>query len=312
MEKTINQTFDPQAESTTEYVIETKLLTKRFPNKVAVDHVDMHVKKGDIYGLIGKNGAGKTTAMKLILGIMNPTAGEIKLFGSPALFKMRSRIGSLIETPGFYKGCTAYENMKRFAMVSGGTEQEIQDLLAFVGLADVGKKKAGKFSLGMKQRLGIAIALLGNPELLILDEPINGLDPAGIKEIRDLIVKLNRERGVTFLISSHLLDELGKIATRYGIINNGELVDEITAKELEERCRQGIEIVTAEPDKAIEILKENGLTEYERNGNRILLHAAFDRSAEINGLLVTGGVPISALSIRQNGFEDYFIERLGK
>lgn len=312
MEETMIQTPETQDSATPEYVIETRALTKRFPNKIAVDHVNMHVRRGDIYGLIGKNGAGKTTAMKLILGIMRPSAGEIKLFGSKSLFKMRSRVGSLIETPGFYKGCSAYENMKRFALVSGGTDQEIHDLLAFVGLGEVSKKKAGHFSLGMKQRLGIAIALLGNPELLILDEPINGLDPTGMKEIRDLIIKLNREKGVTFMISSHLLDELGKIATRYGIINNGELVDEISSAELTERCRRGIEIITDDPDKAAQILSENGYTDYQRNEWSLLLHADVDRSAEINKLLVTSGVSVMGLSVRQNGFEDYFIERLGK
>ena len=295
-----------------EYVIETRSLTKRFPTKVAVDHINMHVKKGDIYGLIGKNGAGKTTAMKLILGIMRPSAGQIKLFGSTRLFKMRSRIGSLIETPGFYKGCTAFENMKRFAIVSGGTDQEINELLDFVGLGDVGKKKAGHFSLGMKQRLGIAIALLGNPDLLILDEPINGLDPTGMKEIRDLILKLNREKGVTFMISSHLLDELGKIATTYGIINNGELVEEITAEELEDRCRQGLKIAADDINQAEAILKESGFTDISHRGESLLVHTDLTRSAEINTLLVKKGIAVSELTVLNYGFEDYFIERLGK
>lgn len=218
-------------------VIETKKLTKKFPNKIAVNQVDIHVEQGDIYGLIGKNGAGKTTTMRMILGTLFPTDGEILLFGNSNLAAERKRIGSLIEAPGLYRNCSAYENMKRFSILYGGTDQEIKEILDFVGLGNVGKKKAGHFSLGMKQRLGIALALLGNPELLVLDEPINGLDPAGIKEIRDLITKLNKEKGVTFLISSHLLDELGKIATRYGIINNGELVDEISAEELQERCK---------------------------------------------------------------------------
>ncbi len=204
-----------------EYVIETCGIFKRYRNRFAVNNVSIHVKRGDIYGLIGKNGAGKTTLMKLILGLANPTMGGVKLFGDTKLDAARKRIGSLIEDPGLYKGCTAYENMLRFSILYGADKNEIPVLLKLVGLDDTGNKKAGAFSLGMKQRLGIAIALLSHPEVPILDEPINGLDPAGIKEIRDIILNLNREHGVTFIISSHLLDELSKIVTRYGIVNDG-------------------------------------------------------------------------------------------
>ena len=298
-------------ENAVEYVIETRLLTKRFPGKIAVNKVDMHVKKGAIYGLIGKNGAGKTTAMKMILGIASPTEGEIFLFGKTDLKKARGRIGSLIEAPGIYKNCTAFENMKRFSLVAGGSDEEINKLLSFVGLGDVGKKKAGAFSLGMKQRLGIAIALLGSPEVLILDEPINGLDPAGIKEIRDLIVKLNKEKGVTFLISSHLLDELGKVATDYGIINDGKLVEEISAAELNARCLDGLNIVLPDPEKAADFLKQNGFEDLKIKKQSILLYNAVDRSAEVNELLVKNGFAVSELSIHKNGFEEYFIKRLG-
>ena len=202
--------------------------------------------------------------------------------------------------------------MKRFSLIAGGTEEEIKELLAFVGLANVGSKKAGFFSLGMKQRLGIAIALLGNPELLILDEPINGLDPAGIKEIRDVILKLNREKGVTFLISSHLLDELGKIATSYGIINDGRLVDEISAEELADRCRQGLRVAVDDAGKAIDLLKKDGYTDIKEKKNILFLHTETERSPEINELLVKGGVKVSELTVQNNGFEEYFIERLGK
>jgi len=294
------------------YVIETKSLTKKFPNKLAVDRINMHVSAGDIYGLIGRNGAGKTTAMKMILGILTPTEGSIELFGSQSLGTERRRIGSLIETPGIYKNCSAFENMKRFAYVSGGDDDKIRELLAFVGLGDVGNRKAGTFSLGMKQRLGIAIALLGDPEVLILDEPINGLDPAGIKEIRDMILKLNHDKGVTFLISSHLLDELGKIATTYGIINNGELVEEISAEELARRCRKGIRISVKDLRTAEELLRANGYTDLTVEGSQIILHNEVQHSAEINELLVRGGVSVSELSILNEGLEDYFIKRLGK
>ena len=215
-----------------EYVIETSGLVKRYGLKKAVNNVSIHVKKGDIYGLIGKNGAGKTTLMKLLLGLTFANRGEMKLFGSDLLNKERSKIGALIEAPGLYTGDTAYGNLKRFGILTDSTEEEIFDILKLVGLDNVGKKKVKAFSLGMKQRLGIGIALLGSPELLILDEPVNGLDPQGIKEVRDTLLKLN-EKGVTVLISSHLLDELGKIATKFGIMRDGELVDEISAEEIE-------------------------------------------------------------------------------
>ena len=295
------------------YVIETRNLTKKFPNKLAVDKVNIHVEQGDIYGLIGKNGAGKTTSMRMILGTLFPTEGEILLFGNDNLAKERRRIGSLIEAPGIYKNCTAYENMKRFSILYGGTDEEIKDILEFVGLGDVGKRKAGHFSLGMKQRLGIALALLGNPELLILDEPINGLDPAGIKEVRDLIIKLNQERGVTFLISSHLLDELGKIATRYGIINNGELVDEISAAELQERCKTCLIIGVDNVKKAETLLKKEKLLDnYQVSEDKLMIYSHLEDPSLFNKILVEGGVKVNQLTFSANAFEDYFIERLGK
>lgn len=296
-----------------EYVIETSNLAKKFSNKVVVDKVSMHVRKGDIYGFIGKNGAGKTTTMKMILGLLNVTEGEIKINGSNNLDKERSKIGSLIENAGLYKNATAYENMKRFSILYGGSDTEIKEILEFVGLAQTGSKKAGQFSLGMKQRLGIAIALLGNPEILILDEPINGLDPQGIKEIRDLIIKLNKEKGVTFLISSHILDELAKITTRYGIINSGELVEEIDAKELLERSKKNLKITVNDVNKSLELLKNNNfLNEYEVKDNSIILYGDFKESSLINKLLVENDISVSELTTNEDAFEEYFIERIGK
>ena len=296
-----------------EYVIETSNLTKKFSNKAVVDKVSMHVRKGDIYGFIGKNGAGKTTTMKMILGLLNVTEGEIKINGSNNLDKERSKIGSLIENAGLYKNATAFENMKRFSILYGGSDTEIKEILEFVGLAQTGSKKAGQFSLGMKQRLGIAIALLGNPEILILDEPINGLDPQGIKEIRDLIIKLNKERGVTFLISSHILDELAKITTRYGIINSGELVEEIDAKELLNRSKKNLKITVNDINKSLELLKNNNfLNEYEVKDNSIILYGDFKESSLINKLLVENNISVSELTTNEDAFEEYFIERIGK
>ena len=192
-----------------DYVLRTQCLTKQFGEKTAVKNVSMQIKKGEIYGFIGKNGAGKTTLMRLILGAAMPTGGSIELFGGKENEnEARHRIGALLEYPCIYKNCTALENLRRFAILTGADADELEDILELVGLKGVGRKKAGQFSLGMKQRLAIGIALLGHPEFLVLDEPINGLDPAGIKEIRDVILTLNQKKGVTFLVSSHLLDEL--------------------------------------------------------------------------------------------------------
>ena len=296
-----------------DYIVKTFNLTKKFGNKLAVNKLNMHIKKGDIYGFIGKNGAGKTTTMKLLLGLINSTEGDIELFESTNLNEQRRKIGSLIESPGFYKNCTAYENMKRFSLLYGGTDKEIKEILEIVGLSNTGARKVCNFSLGMKQRLGIAIALLGNPEFLILDEPINGLDPSGIKEIRDTILKLNQEYGVTFLISSHILDELAKITTTYGIINNGILVEEVSQNELIDRCKQSLNITVSDVSKAEMILKDKGyLNNYQIKDSTIILYSNIDKREEMNELLVTNGIKVSELALNSVDFEDYFIERIGK
>ena len=294
-------------------VLKAESLTKRFRDKVAVNKVDMTIERGDIYGFIGKNGAGKTTTMKLILGLSFPDEGKIEYFGGMPPEKARRKIGSLIEAPGLYKNCSAYENMKRFSILSGGTDKEIKDCLHLVGLGDTGNKIAGEFSLGMRQRLGIAISLLGDPEFLILDEPINGLDPEGIREIRDAILSLNRERGVTFLISSHLLDELAKVVTKYGIISDGVLLEEITAKQLEERCRSGLKITVDNTSKALSVLEGRiDKANIGIEGNSLLLQSDAEYAGKINGLLVRSGVEVRELALLHGGFEDYFIERLGR
>ena len=219
-----------------ETVLKTEHLTKIFGNKAAVNDVSMTIEKGDIYGFIGKNGAGKTTLMRLVLNLIFPTSGTIELFGESKLTKANlSRTGSLIEAPTLFLNYSARENLKRFAILYGADNNDIENVLKEVDLTDTGNKKAGKFSFGMKQRLGIAIALLGNPDFIILDEPVNGLDPEGMKEIRDLILRLNREKGTTFLISSHLIDELSKVVTKYGIIRDGVLVEEISAENLKKK-----------------------------------------------------------------------------
>lgn len=299
-------------ESQTRWVIETSNLTKTYGSKTVLDHVNMHVAKGDIYGFIGKNGAGKTTLMKLLLGMSQPTEGTITLFGTKKLNVARRLIGSLIEEPALYKNCTAAENMKRFAILSGTDYHEIDEILHFVGLGDVGNKKVGKFSLGMKQRLGIAIAMLGHPDLLILDEPINGLDPEGIKEIRDLLLRLNREQEVTVLVSSHLLDELAKITTRYGIINHGKLVEEISAEELLQQCQQKLHIVCDQPAVAAQVIKKlYPKAKITAHDNSLDVAGEKLESAKVNQALVKGNVNVESITFAADNMEDYFIQRMG-
>lgn len=295
-----------------EQILITQNLTKRFGNKTAVDGVSMHISKGDIYGLIGKNGAGKTTLMRMILSLAFPTSGEIELFGGEAFSVAGRKIGSLIETPAFFKNCSAYENLKRFAILYGADDSNITELLELVELTDVGKKNAGQFSLGMKQRLGIAISLLGNPEFVILDEPTNGLDPEGMAGIRNLIQKLNREKGITFLISSHLLDELSKTVTKYGIINSGKLIEEIDAAELQEKCRHKLIIKTDTSEKAAEMLKEMGVNEFDVMQDSIVMYAHLNKGAILNRALTQNGILVSGIEVQSDGLEQYFLEKVGK
>lgn len=228
-----------------EIVLKTQGLTKKYTDEYAVNHVDMAVNQGDIYGFIGINGAGKTTFMRIICGLVKPTEGSMALFGASGgkeLRAARKKIGALIEHPAFYPAMTAMENLevqRRYLNMDLGKNRKeaMQELLELVGLEDTGHKRVGAFSLGMKQRMGLAIALIGNPELLILDEPTIGLDPVGVVELRELLMKLNRERNITVFFSSHNLSEMERLATRYGFLHKGKLVKEITAEKLEEECK---------------------------------------------------------------------------
>ena len=294
-----------------ETILKTKNLTKKFGNKLAVNKVNMTIHKGEIYGFIGKNGAGKTTLMKMVLGLSLPTSGEIDLFGEDNINKVGLKVGSLIESPGLYRNATAIENMYRFSLIYGGKD-DIHELLDLVGLKNVGKKKVKDFSLGMKQRLGIAISLLGNPELLVLDEPINGLDPAGIKEVRDVILKLNKEKGITFLISSHLLDELSRVVTKYGIINDGVLVEEVDSSELINRCKNKLIIVTNDINKTREVLKEI-VNEEDMviNNNELHIISHVEEGEKINKFLCDHNIYASSIYANQDSLEDYFIRKIG-
>ena len=275
-----------------EYVLRTQNLTKQFGEKTAVKNVSMQIKKGEIYGFIGKNGAGKTTLMRLVLGAAMPTGGSIELFGGEeSENEARHRIGALLEYPCIYKNCTALENLRRFAILTGADTDELEDILDLVGLKGVGKKKAGQFSLGMKQRLAIGIALLGHPEFLVL----------------------NQKKGVTFLVSSHLLDELSKIVTTYGIIKDGVLIEQITAKELEGRCRHHLKLRVDNIPKAqalLECIADPKAIKVQ--DDCIYLFDLLDKSDKVNRLLVRHGIKVSELSMQTSSLEEYFLERMGK
>ena len=230
-----------------EYVLETNALCKRYRDFTALNGLDMRIPKGSIYGFVGRNGAGKTTLIRLICGLQEPTSGGFTLYGvkntDAKIGRCRRRMGAVVESPAIYPDMTAEENIRQQYLVLGITPMDgVQALLRLVGLGDTGKKKARNFSLSMRQRLGIAVALAGSPDLLVLDEPVNGLDPQGIIEMRELILTLNREHRITVLISSHILDELSRLATHYGFIDDGRMVREMSAEELEARCRKCVRI----------------------------------------------------------------------
>ncbi len=293
-----------------EYVLETSELTKTYARKNAVDHINLKIRKGDIYGFIGKNGAGKTTTIKMVVGLNNPTSGKMELFGSENLQEGRKKVGTVIENPAIYPYLSARQNIEAQRIMKGVKDKSItDDLLDIVGLKDTGRKKAKNFSLGMKQRLAIALALVGDPEFLLLDEPINGLDPTGIKDIRELILKLNREAGITILISSHILGELAKIATAYGVINNGVLVEQFSAEELREKVKPCLKITVNDPERAVSVLKENlGISDIEVQNNSLKVYEMLDKSMEINSVLEANDIIVQFLTKENGDYENYFIK----
>lgn len=242
-----------------EYVLETNAVTKRYRGFTALNGLTMRIPKGAIYGFVGRNGAGKTTLIRLICGLQEPTDGSYTLYGAKntdtEIYRCRRRMGAVVESPAIYPDMTARENIRQQYRVLGlPSDDGIDELLHIVGLGDTGKKKAKNFSLGMRQRLGIAISLSGNPDFLVLDEPTNGLDPQGIIEMRELILKLNREHGITVLISSHILDELSRLATHYGFIDGGHMVKEMSAQELETHCRKCVRIEVSDTKALARVL----------------------------------------------------------
>ena len=296
-----------------DYILTTNSLTKIYGKHKAADHISINVRQGDIYGLIGRNGAGKTTLLKMISGLAAPSEGDFSLFGykGKEKAKVMHRIGTLIEAPGIYPDLSAYENLKLKCIAMGVRDmQVIPKLLKTVGLADTGKKRVGKFSLGMKQRLGIALALIGEPDLVILDEPINGLDPQGIIEIRELILRLNRERQITVLISSHILDELSRLATHYGIIDSGRMVKELSAEELEAACRKCMRM-TVSDTKILARVLDSMEVEY-----KILSDTQADVFAKVNVTELTlalakEGCEVSEIQERDESLESFYISLVG-
>lgn len=300
-----------------DYVLKTENLTKVYGKNKVVNNVSMHVKKGDIYGFIGKNGAGKTTFMRMASGLASSTAGEMELFEAgrtnAALEQSRNRIGALIEEPGLYPNMSAKGNLEVVRRTFGITNKNaVMEMLEFVGLSGTNNKKVKNFSMGMKQRLGLGIALLRNPDFLILDEPINGLDPAGIKEIRELLLKINQEREITILISSHILGELSKIATCYGIIRDGMLVEEFEADELEQRCLRCQKLVVNDVEHAVSILEETlHITNYDvQESNIIRVFEQLEETERTNRTLITGGIEIKESYLAGQDLEGYFMDLL--
>ena len=299
-----------------DYILETENLTKMYGKKAALNNVSIHVNQGDIYGLVGRNGAGKTTFMKIVCGLAQKTKGNYFIFGrnDDALGDVAQRRGLLIESPGFFQEYSAEMNLKiKLKLMGINDPEEPKRLLKLIGLEDAGKKKAKNFSLGMKQRLGIGIALAGNPDLVVLDEPINGLDPQGIIEIRDMISRLNRENGTTFIISSHILDELSKIATKYGIINNGELIEESPAEELKTKCESRIELVTDNAAKAMGVLERLGFSKMKvLDDGKINIYEQFDRTGDITLALAAEGVTTFEIVRKLESIENYYLRLVGK
>ncbi len=301
-----------------EYILQTHGLSKKYKNRLVVDHANINIQRGDIYGFVGENGSGKTTIIRLITGLIFPCDGSLELFGipdsSPEIQNARKRIGAIVESPSIYLNMSAMENLRMQSEILGLRDGEkIKTVLGEVGLSELlnDKKSAGNFSLGMRQRLGIAMALLGDPEFIILDEPMNGLDPAGIVDIRDLILTLNRERNITFLISSHILTELSLVATKYGIISKGRIIKEITAEELRQASKRPSIITVDQPEALLALLAgQPGIEEL----TAVPGGAKFFGDVNLNCLLgniLNAGIQIQTVNTFESNIEDYYLSVIG-
>lgn len=296
-----------------EYILKTNNIKKKYKGFVALDGLTMHVPKGSIYGFVGKNGAGKTTLIRLVCGLQTPTSGDFEIYGVNSKDKkisdVRKKMGAVVETPSIFHDLTAYENLKMQYDILGIKDySSINDLLTLVGLEKTGDKLAKNFSLGMRQRLGIAVALCGNPEFLVLDEPINGLDPEGIVEIRKLIKKLNQERKITILISSHILDELSRVATHYGFIADGKIIKEMSSEEFESDCKKSVTIITE--GNLNEVLKEKNYNYKLIADNQANIYG----DIEITPLVLAlhkKGISVKKINENEENLEHYFFSLLG-
>lgn len=300
-----------------EIVLKTKNLTKRYNSFTALENVNMTVHQGDIYGLIGRNGAGKTTIMKIVTGLTEQSDGEFEIFSRKGkdAEQEKKRIGCLIENPAFFGGMTAYQNLKYYALQKGITdEKQIDEALALVNLTNVKNKKFKKFSLGMKQRLGIAFAVLDSPDLIILDEPINGLDPIGISELRDMFTKLNKERGITFIISSHILSELYMVANHFMFIDKGKVLRDITKEELDLECMRCIAVKTNDMKSAAAVIEQKlGISDYKViDSNELRIYDKNIKPDSLNKLLIQNDVSVSAVFETGISLEDYFKSLVGE
>lgn len=294
------------------YIIETRGLTKKYGNQTSVSNLNIHVKKGRIYGLLGRNGAGKTTTMRMLLGLTQPTSGEVQIFGKTLVNNEKTilpRIGSLIESPGFYQNLTATENLKIFADLRGLKKAGcIKEALNLVNLPYGDKKLFSQYSLGMKQRLAIALAIMHNPQVLILDEPINGLDPIGIAEVRSFIRELCDSYGKTIIISSHILSEISLLADDIGIIDLGVLLEEESLKELEEKNAKYIHFITSNAKKAAQVIESLFQTKNVKitDEYNLYLYDTVLPVAKINRTLIESGIDIKELHLCEETLEDYF------
>jgi len=299
------------------YVLQTHELCKQYHGKSAVKSVSMNIGTGDIYGFLGQNGAGKTTTMRMIMGLITPTSGSIELFGSTvsgSMNKVFERMGSIIEYPGFYLNLSGAENLEIHRRFMGmGNKECIDEVLKMVGLLEARKQRVKNYSLGMKQRLGLARALLHHPELLVLDEPTNGLDPAGIREMRQLFLNLAKHQGITFLISSHLLGEVEQLATKIGIIHKGSLIEELDAEALRSKTRTCLEIhVTDERRAALVVEQELHNWDYKIVGSGILrLYQYLDKPEQVNSCLQSKGIGVKSIALSGESLEDYFLKLTG-
>jgi len=298
-------------------VIRTHKLCKKYGKDLALSNINITINQGDIYGLVGNNGAGKTTLLRILTGQGVASSGQFELFEESSkeeLNKARRRTGTIIESPSFYEQLTVEQNMEYYRIQRGiPGKDKIDKILEEVNLLDAKKKKFKDISLGMKQRLGLALAMMTEPELLLLDEPINGLDPSGIIEIRNLLLKLNKEKNITILISSHILSELSNVATCYGFLNKGHLVEELSAKELEEKCKTYLEIKVSNPKKMSALLEEElGYRNYKvLPEDRIQIFEGIDNPGKISSLAISNSIGLLAMEEKYLDLENYYMSLIG-